>query len=555
MLLVVRRALPLLQVGLLSVFSSVAAISSADIESVFGPTGSLTGSSTSLPVFTLSIFANESHALVSMNATATPPDGIGWMAVGVGSAMSNADILVAWPTFAGGNLSLPTSPAPTWILSHRQADGHVQPRPPSSDPTLSTSKYFTLVPSLTTLDPRSPFTVVSFTRPLTMPSDYPGTGTAKELKKDSTPFIYASSSVRPANASEDSPIGKHDQAHASMMMDLSKTASLVVVPGSSGPNGRPAWSSESWPDTRGEIISTRPLTRRDMMLAAHAAIASTALLFFSPLAILIARYLRHLPWFRIHASIQISAYLLILTAFALAVCNVNGEHFANNHAILGLIIFLALSCQLGIGWTAHKTPTYKMNSKKFGPDEVPTVFESVKGKPWIRLAHIALGLTITILGWAQIRLGLEEWVEYSDSGRQVPLPVLIIFWALVGVESAEVFLGRFLKEEIQHNSRSRASSLRGISRFSSRVFGRSSASVAMGRDGTNGSALTRVVAAMDVWGIGKAMATRRGSDDSTVVGDEEPKDKAERRIPQDRLQLSVPADTDVEAEMRRAATV
>lgn len=37
------------------------------------------------------------------------------------------------------------------------------------------------------------------------------------------------------------------------------------------------------------------------------------------------------------------------------------------------------------------------------------VFESIKGKGYLRLLHIGFGLAITITGWAQIRLGLEEW--------------------------------------------------------------------------------------------------------------------------------------------------
>ncbi len=139
-----------------------------------------------------------------------------------------------------------------------------------------------------------------------------------------------------------------------------------------------------------------------------AAIGSIALLFLSPLAILIARYCRRLniPWFKIHATIQVGAFLMILTAFTLAVAVAGAPHFSNGHSRLGLVIFVLLFCQLGIGMTAHRTPAY-LNGKVQDNDG-SVALAAIKGKPLIRIAHIALGLGITILGWAQIRLGLEE---------------------------------------------------------------------------------------------------------------------------------------------------
>lgn len=118
--------------------------------------------------------------------------------------------------------------------------------------------------------------------------------------------------------------------------------------------------------------------------------ASSALLFFSPLAILTARYFRHLPWFRIHASIQFSAYMLVVTAVAISMSHVE-EHFANNHSILGIVIFIALSVQVVLGATAHRSPQYKKSAQPKDSDE-PTVFESATGKPAIRLGHIVFGL-------------------------------------------------------------------------------------------------------------------------------------------------------------------
>ncbi|KAL8276617.1 hypothetical protein RQP46_010966 [Phenoliferia psychrophenolica] len=346
------------------------------------------------------------------------------------------------------------------------------------------------------MDPASPFTVLSFVRLLKMPPDYPGTSPHKEIEKDPTSIIYASSSKRPATVAQDAPIAKHDLAHAALIMDLGKTADLVPVVGapSAGSDAKPTWSSESWPNTKGLPASALPLTRRDKLLAAHAGIAAVALLFFSPLAILTARYFRHLPWFRIHASIQFSAYMLIVVSVSISMSNVD-RHLANNHSILGIIIFAAMSIQIVLGATAHRSPQYKKSAKPKDKDE-PTVFETVSGKPPLRLGHIAFGLLITILGWAQIRLGLEVWVE-------------------VGIESAEVFLGRFLKEEVHHNSAtSKAASMRtGAASIMSRA--------GTGMSGLGPRSYSAMGRAMEALGWRRPSMAHRSSDDVTIVGDDE----------------------------------
>ncbi|KAK4704668.1 hypothetical protein P7C70_g1538, partial [Phenoliferia sp. Uapishka_3] len=526
-----------------------AALSSADINSVLGSGSDLTGLSTTLPAFTLSVFTNTTHALFSVNATTTAPDKVGWFGVGPGQGMVDADLIVMWPTFTG---SPATDPATSWVLSHRNAPGHVMPTVASADASLATSNFYTLLPALSTTDPSSAFTAVSFVRLLEMPSNYPSTSPHKSITQTSTSVCYASSSDRPPTTTQDATITQHNQGHAAIMMDLSTKANLVpgVSPVASsggddggGPAEKPSWSSEAWPDIKGLPQSKLALTRRDKFLAAHAAIASIALLFFSPLAILTARYFRHLPWFRIHASIQFLSYMLVFVAFVIAANNVQGgQHFKNNHTILGFIIFIAMTIQLALGATAHRAPQYKNSAKpKLASD--PTVFESVTGKPMIRLGHIAFGLFITIVGWAQIRLGLEIWVEYSDSGRQVPLAVLIIFWALVGLESAEVFLGRFLKEEVQHDAK--ASSVAGT--------GFAGTGTGQAPSGMGGASETTPSMVSHPSVMGRAMGIFKGkrpglagrsSDDVTIVGEDEAGGKGKAN-----------AEKREEADMARARTV
>ncbi|KAK4698495.1 hypothetical protein P7C70_g7780, partial [Phenoliferia sp. Uapishka_3] len=488
-----------------------AALSPTDISSVLGSGDDLTGQTTTLPAFDLSVFANKTHALFSINATTTPPATVGWFGVGPGLGMVDADLLVMWPTFI---TAAATDPMTSWVLSHRNAPGHVMPSPASADPKLDTANFFTLVPALTTTDPGSAFTSVSFVRLLAMPSNYPSTSPHKDITPASTSICYASSSNRPATNTEDATITQHNQAHSPMLMDLSVKAN--AAPGAS-PTAAGSATGTADGGAASASTSAKPgFSRRDKFLAAHAAIASIALLFFSPLAILTARYLRRLPWFKIHASVQFSAYFLVVIAFSIALANVkDGQHFQNSHAYLGVAIFLLLNIQMGIGVAAHQSPRYKNASTLQNPAD-PTVFEAVTGKPWIRLGHITLGLIVTILGWAQIRLGLEIWVEYSDSGRQVPMVIIILFWALIVVESAEVFLGRFLKEETRHDLK--ASSIAGTQRGASVPLSRGPTGEDPNLPARSASAIGR---AMDMLKWKRPELEQRSSDDITVVGDED----------------------------------
>ncbi|GAA5945870.1 hypothetical protein JCM1841_004230 [Sporobolomyces salmonicolor] len=464
-----------------------------DVALVFGANATnLTGSTIDLDMFTLAVVLNETHALVSLNASKYGLGDIGWMGHGQGTSMQNADIVVAWMNPAT-KASDPTEP---WILSHRNAKAPMMPTVAAVSNTTNTTAYFHLVPALCNNDTTSEYLSVAYLRLREFPDDYPTTSGFKNLERDRTNFIYASSSHHPQEAAEAAIIMKHDQAHGALTLDLSLpinlTAGATELPNNNrdGEADITAWTSEAWPASR-DGAEGGPLTTRDKFLAAHGAIGSVALLLFSPLAILVGRYCRKLgiPWFRIHASIQIIAYGFIVVAFTLAVTHVRGRHFSNAHAVLGLVIFLILTIQIMLGLGAHKTPATRKADPNGPPrpSDASSAFESLRGKSYVRILHIAVGLGVTITGWAQIRLGLEEWMTYSDSGHEVPTVVIILFWqvsrsrfarlvgranlifslwarcrVLVGVESAEVFLGRFLHEEKSHQAalRSARSSMR-----------------------------------------------------------------------------------------------
>lgn len=68
-------------------------------------------------------------------------------------------------------------------------------------------------------------------------------------------------------------------------------------------------------------------------------------------------------------------------------------------------------------------------------------FPTLSNKSFIRLSHIALGLGITVIGFAQTRSGLDEWYEYSDAGTEVPKVVSVLMWIVIALVSIAYVLG------------------------------------------------------------------------------------------------------------------
>ena len=108
-------------VQLLALLVSCTSAQSINITSLVSyllPSGSLNtsiilGESLTFPPFTTTILTNDSHALVTTNTT-KPFSFIGWVALGFGTTMSEASIVVLWPSANGFS----------WTLSHRSTTEH-----------------------------------------------------------------------------------------------------------------------------------------------------------------------------------------------------------------------------------------------------------------------------------------------------------------------------------------------------------------------------------------------------------------------------------------------
>lgn len=171
------------------------------------------GQTLQLYPFDLSILTNESHALISFNISKAVAE-IGYVAVGFGSSMQDASMVLLWPSQSASN----------WTISHRCSSEHSDPK--VSVPSGPATPPFTVVPDLSVSTASG--TSVSFIRPITLPSDQTLYSHAKFLNlsrsSNSQRLIYAFTKERPATSSEDSDIAQHDSgSFGSTGADLTQT--------------------------------------------------------------------------------------------------------------------------------------------------------------------------------------------------------------------------------------------------------------------------------------------------------------------------------------------
>lgn len=90
--------------------TTLAAISSDQLKTVFGTADGLQAGAIKLPVINgeLMIVANTTHAVIAVELIDVSMDKFGWLAIGVGTTMADADEVMAWP-----------SSDYAWTLSHR----------------------------------------------------------------------------------------------------------------------------------------------------------------------------------------------------------------------------------------------------------------------------------------------------------------------------------------------------------------------------------------------------------------------------------------------------
>ncbi|GAA5958319.1 hypothetical protein JCM8115_004052 [Rhodotorula mucilaginosa] len=423
----------------------VAAPTNADLISYLG--GTVTGQSLATVAYTLTVLANETSAVVSLKFDGEVGE-VGWLGWGAGTAMTDADIVICWPNSDG-----------SWTLSHRTAPSTVLPTlvgpANSKDPSVDSSGSLRIVPSLSSKSAGEAPAVVTWERPLKLPTGYKGKGSAFQLQRAiNQPMIYANGPKNPGKAAQDADLAQHAlDAMGGTYLDLSaafteKTAPIEppLVPmkgGSASSAGAPtspqsiatgsastktASGAAAAPSGSGEgptqATSAAPggatpsggaapsatengLLSYSNLILIHAMCAGVAWTILAPCGVLCARYARgppgttltRFPWhFDVQGYLTTPATLAALGAVLMAVQAKGGDGggtFA--HKTIGFVFVGVLIVQDLLGLWSH------LNYHAPGPGRTPP--PRAAGS-WI---HIFLGVSLIVTGYYQVFLGMERY--------------------------------------------------------------------------------------------------------------------------------------------------
>ncbi|GAA5969610.1 hypothetical protein JCM11641_008176 [Rhodosporidiobolus odoratus] len=381
------------------------------------------GERINLRPYALTFLANETHAQATLNIS-SGVDDIGWVALGLGTDMADAAMLIMWPS---------SEDSSTWVLSHRSAGGHATP---DFNPSItsSTPGRWELVPSLTASSSSAKTsTIVTISRTLDLPDDQ-GVWPTSRIKyanlarKKNQKIIYAASETRPGLDTQGAALTMHTGKNfGATSLDLSESflrvesteeseasgtaTSAAAEASSTGASGSVTVSEVNEAD-EGKVVSS-PWTQYDYLIAAHAVFAMLTWLLISPAAVLLARLGRKwASWFTWHSSIQTyltSAFTVIVVALGIAAASKHGTSGSiDAHKTMGLLVLVILVFQLAMGYLAHSAP-----------------FTASRGstRPSVRVVHIVAGILLLICAWITIGLGFREWKT-----RQVGVGVKAVYW-------------------------------------------------------------------------------------------------------------------------------
>lgn len=156
-------------------------------------------------------------------------------------------------------------------------------------------------------------------------------------------------------------------------------------------------------------------------LTAHAVMAALAWGFSMPCAVGMAWFRQLIPttWIYVHVSFNLLTFLLTLMAVLVGVAAVssrdNSSHFSKAHHIVGVLLFLAYTFQIGNGFlrppVARKedgTPVERRPFSMTKPDSA---------REWWHLIHRSTGIIMLLVGVFQIASGMKLFDENFESGR------------------------------------------------------------------------------------------------------------------------------------------
>ncbi|KAK6496687.1 hypothetical protein TWF481_001675 [Arthrobotrys musiformis] len=186
-------------------------------------------------------------------------------------------------------------------------------------------------------------------------------------------------------------------------------------------------------------IKTHLSPKRRKLVLLHSAFAAVAWLFFTPVAIIIARFFktartgRGRIWFRLHFTIQIGTVIFMVLTFVLgyyAVQPGSKYQFKNPHFQIGAAVFAAVLAQALLGIINHFV-LRPIRIRHNAQDPLKT--------PFSNKLHIILGWATFGLGLANIPIGM---VLYGTRGRFLILFGVYVLGILLVILVLEAVKGR-----------------------------------------------------------------------------------------------------------------
>ncbi|KAK1087338.1 hypothetical protein LTR33_001113 [Friedmanniomyces endolithicus] len=349
-------------------------------------------------VFALNIDQSTSDVYIHMSA----PAGNSWMGVGFGSVMQNSFMFIAYPSSNGTGVT----------LSPRVATGHSEPiyykdihcnlvwegGPPNSNEVTkqgsASAMYLDAVCHNATKWSNGALNIgasASKTQPMIFAVGPGGHGPASNLQSDD----LSAGLVR-------------HTAYGTFTMDitqaLSKDSTTAGVP---RPNGGPNNSTYT---LSGASTST-PKSDHDPAPAIHGLIMCLSFVIIFPLGALLLRTLNRVI---LHAVVQAIGLFLVVCASAggivISLAYNRSKSFASAHQIIGILLFLALISQLGLGILHHRI---------FKKEQRPTLLGKI---------HRYLGPTIILFGIINAPIG---FVFAGNPHLVIPYIVIVVLGIIV----------------------------------------------------------------------------------------------------------------------------
>jgi hypothetical protein len=156
-------------------------------------------------------------------------------------------------------------------------------------------------------------------------------------------------------------------------------------------------------------------------LTAHAVMAAIAWGFSMPLAVGMAWFRQLIPttWIYIHVSFNLLTFVLTLLAVIVGVAAVSSrktsEHFSKAHHILGVILFMAYTFQVGNGFL--RPPVARKEDGSPVERKALSLKKPDSPREWWHMIHRSTGIIMLIGGIFQIASGMQLFDQNFESGR------------------------------------------------------------------------------------------------------------------------------------------